>query len=80
MEKNINNTKANETVISNRTRAMLDIMREFARLQERIVPLFEDEVDGENVIEATADVYHIMQETVTAHICETMTESRMAEI
>lgn len=77
---NANNNNTNDVRISDETRKMIRLFKEFAQWQERFIPVFEDEIGGENAIEATAEVYRLMQDTITAHICETMNDTRIAEI
>lgn len=77
---NANNNNTNDVRISDETRKMIRLFKEFAQWQERFIPVFEEEIGGENAIEATAEVYRLMQDTITAHICETMNDTRIAEI
>lgn len=77
---NANNNNTNDVRISDETRKMIRLFKEFAQWQERFIPVFEGEIGGENAIEATAEVYRLMQDTITAHICETMNDTRIAEI
>lgn len=80
MEKNaINNNKRTFTV-SNTTADMLALLKDFLGIQERTIALYNDKIGGENIINATAEVYHLMQETLTANICDTLTESKVTEL
>ena len=80
MEKNsINNNKEN-TSISDTTNNMLALLRDFIQLQNRLIVVYDGEVGGENVIEASAELYRFMQDAVTANICETLTETQVAQL
>lgn len=80
MEKNtLNNNKENFT-ISNTTNDMLTLLREFVRLQNRIVVVYDGEIGGENVIKASSELYHLMQDAITVNICETLTETQVAQL
>ena len=79
MEKNsINNNKEN-TSISDTTNNML-ALRDFIQLQNRLIVVYDGEVGGENVIEASAELYHLMQDAITVNICETLTETQAAQL
>ena len=76
MEKNsINNNKEN-TSISDTTNNMLALLRDFIQLQNRLIIVY----DGENVIEASAELYRLMQDAITVNICETLTETQAAQL
>lgn len=80
MEKNaINNNKDNVS-ISDTTNNMLALLRDFIQLQNRLIVVYDDEVGGENVIEASAELYRLMQDAITANICETLTETQVAQL
>lgn len=80
MEKNaINNNKENIS-ISDTTNNMLALLRDFVRLQNRIVVVYDGEVGGENVIEASAELYRLMQDAITVNICETLIETQVAQL
>ena len=80
MEKNsINNNKEN-TSISDTTNNMLALLRDFIQLQNRLIVVYDGEVGGENVIEASAELYRFMQDAITANICETLTETQVAQL
>lgn len=80
MEKNaINNNKDNFS-ISDTTNDMLTLLRDFVRLQNRIVVVYDGEVGGENVIKASSELYHLMQDAITVNICETLTETQVAQL
>ena len=80
MEKNsINNNKENVS-ISNTTNNMLALLRDFVQLQNRLIVVYDGEVGGENVIEASAELYRFMQDAITANICETITETQVAQL
>ena len=62
MEKNVlNNNKENFT-ISVTTNNMLALLRDFIQLQNRLIVVYDGEVGGENVIEASAELYRFMQD------------------
>ena len=80
MEKNtINNNNENFT-ISSTTNDMLTLLRDFVRLQNRIVVVYDGEVGGENVIKASSELYHLMQDAITVNICETLTDTQVAQL
>lgn len=78
MEKNsINNNKENIS-ISDTTNNMLALLRDFIQLQNRLIVVYDGEVVGEDVIKASAELYRLMQDAITANICETLTETQVA--
>lgn len=80
METNaINNNKENFS-ISDTTNNMLALLRDFIQLQNRLIVVYDDEVGGENVIEASAELYRFMQDAITANICETLTETQVTQL
>lgn len=80
MEKNtLNNNKENFT-ISVTTNNMLALLRDFIQLQNRLIVVYDGEVGGENVIEASTELYRFMQDAITANICETITETQVAQL
>lgn len=80
METNaINNNKENFS-ISDTTNSMLALLRDFVRLQNKLIVVYDDEVGGENVIEASAELYRFMQDAITANICETLTETQVTQL
>lgn len=80
MEKNtLSNNKENFT-ISVTTNNMLALLRDFIQLQNRLIVVYDGEVGGENVIEASAELYRFMQDAITANICETFTETQVAQL
>lgn len=80
MEKNtLNNNKENFT-ISNTTNNMLALLRDFIQLQNRLIAVYGGEVVGEDVIKASAELYRLMQDAITANICETLTETQVAQL
>lgn len=80
METNaINNNKENFS-ISDTTNNMLALLRDFIQLQNRLIVVYDDEVGGENVIEASAEPYRFMQDAITANICETLTETQVIQL
>ena len=80
MEKNtLNNNKENFT-ISTTTDAMLRLLGDFQKLQERTIALYEERVGGDNVINATVAVHHAMEAAIMAHISNKMEKSAGKEI
>ena len=75
----VNNNKENFT-ISVTTNNMLALLRDFIQLQNRLIVVYDDKVGGENVIEASAELYRFMQDAITANICETLTETQVAQL
>ena len=80
MEKDsINNNKENVS-ISDTTNNMLTLLRDFMQLQNRLIVVYDGEVGGENIIEASAELYRLMQDAITVNICETLTETQAAQL
>ena len=79
MGKNDINNKENVS-ISDTTNNMLALLRDFIQLQNRLIVVYDDEVGGENVIEASAELYRFMQDAITANICETLTETQVTQL
>lgn len=79
MEKHDINNKENVS-ISDTTNNMLALLRDFIQLQNRLIVVYDDEVGGENVIEASAELYRFMQDAITANICETLTETQVTQL
>ena len=65
--KSINNSEVVFT-ISNTTSEMLNLLRDFFKLQERAIRLFEDKKGGENVIDATVDTVRAIRDAVAVNI------------
>ena len=65
--KSINNSETVFTV-SNTTSEMLNLLRDFLKLQERAIRLFEDKEEGENVIDATVDTVRAIRDAVAVNI------------
>ena len=65
--KSINNSEIVFTV-SNTTSEMLNLLRDFLKLQERAIRLFEDKEEGENVIDATVDTVRAIRDAVAVNI------------
>lgn len=79
MEKNDINNKENVS-ISATTNNMLALLRDFIQLQNRLIVVYDGVVVGEDVIEASAELYRFMQDAITANICETLTETQVAQL
>ena len=80
METNaINNNKDNFS-ISDTTNSMLALLRDFIQLQNRLIVVYDGEVVGEDVIKASTELYRLMQDAITANICETLTETQVAQL
>ena len=68
MNNNINNSKVVFTV-SNTTSEMLNLLRDFLKLQERAIRLFEDKgEEGQDVIDATVATAHAIRDAVAVNI------------
>ena len=80
MEKNVLNNNNEKFPISATTNNMLALLRDFIQLQNRLIVVYDGEVGGENVIEASAELYHLMQDAITVNICETLTETQAAQL
>lgn len=62
MEKNVINNNKDKFSISDTTNDMLALLQDFVRLQNRIVVVYDGETGGENVIKASSELYHLMQD------------------
>lgn len=80
MEKNVINNNKDNFSISDTTNDMLTLLQDFVRLQNRIVVVYDGETGGENVIKASSELYHLMQDAITENICETLTETQVAQL
>lgn len=80
MEKNVINNNKDKFSISDTTNDMLALLQDFVRLQNRIVVVYDGETGGENVIKASSELYHLMQDAITENICETLTETQVAQL
>lgn len=68
MNNNINNSEVVFTV-SNTTSEMLNLLRDFLKLQERAIRLFEDKgEEGQDVIDATVDTVRAIRDAVAVNI------------
>ena len=65
--KSTNNSEVVFTV-SNTTSEMLNLLRDFLKLQERAISLFEDKEEGQDVIDATADTVRAIRDAVAVNI------------
>ena len=67
-DKSTNNSEIVFTV-SNTTSEMLNLLRDFLKLQERAIKTFEDKgEEGGNVIDATIDTVRAIREAVAVNI------------
>lgn len=66
-DKSTNNSEVVFTV-SNTTSDMLNILRDFIKLQERAISLFEDKEEGENVIDATVATVYAIRDAIAANV------------
>lgn len=80
MEKNTLNNNNEKFTISATTNNKLALLRDFIQLQNRLIVVYDGEVGGENVIEASAELYRFMQDAITANICETLTETQVSQL
>jgi hypothetical protein len=65
--KSTNNSEVVFT-ISNTTSEMLNLLRDFLKLQERAIRLFEEKEEGQDVIDATADTVRAIRDAVAVNI------------
>lgn len=65
--KSTNNSEVVFT-ISNTTSEMLNLLRDFFKLQERAISLFEDKEEGQDVIDATVDTVRAIRDAVAVNI------------
>lgn len=80
MEKNAINNNKDKFSISDTTNDMLALLQDFVRLQNRIVVVYDGETGGENVIKASSELYHLMQDAITENISETLTETQVTQL
>lgn len=66
--------------VSNTTSDMLNALNDFMSLQCRIIALFEDKDDGEDVIDATAATYNAMRDAIAANIKNNMADMVKGEL
>lgn len=67
MNNDTNNIKV-EFTVGNTTSDMLNFYRDFLKLQERAISMFEDKEGGENVIDATVATVRAIRNAVAANI------------
>lgn len=67
---NNNNNIESVYTVSNSTAKMIDLYKEFASLQERIIRAFEDTINGEEVAEATAVTFNAIRDAIAANVKE----------
>lgn len=67
---NNNNNIESVYTVSNSTAKMIDLLKEFASLQERIIRAFEDTINGEEVAEATAVTFNAIRDAIAANVKE----------
>lgn len=65
--KSTNNSEVVFT-ISDTTSEMLNLLRDFFKLQERAISLFEDKEEGQDVIDATVDTVRAIRDAVAVNI------------
>lgn len=67
---NDNKSTNNKVVftVSNTTSDMLNLLRDCINLQERAISLFEDKVEGENVINATIANVRAIRDAIAVNI------------
>lgn len=65
--KSTNNSEVVFT-ISNTTSEMLNLLRDFLKLQERAISLFEDKEEGQDVIDATVATVRAIRDAVAVNI------------
>ena len=80
MEKNAINNNKDKFSISDTTNDMLALLQDFVRLQNKIVVVYDGETGGENVIKASSELYHLMQDAITENISETLTETQVTQL
>lgn len=71
----MNNNNNNDNIesvytVSNSTAKMIDLYKEFASLQERIIRAFENSINGEDVAEATAVTFNALRDAIAANVKE----------
>lgn len=74
------NNNSEKFAISETTNNMLTLLHDFARLQERIIATYNEQTGGENIVNTAAEVYHLMQDAITANISNTLVESKETEL
>lgn len=67
---NNNNNIESVYTVSNSTAKMIDLYKEFASLQERIIREFKDSINGEDVAEATAVTFNALRDAIAANVKE----------
>ena len=72
--KSTNNSEVVFT-ISNTTSEMLNLLRDFLKLQERAIRLFEDKEEGQDVIDATVATVRAIRDAVAVNIGQNIENS-----
>ena len=77
----MNNNNNNDNIesvytVSNSTAKMIDLYKEFASLQERIIRAFENSINGEDVAEATAVTFNALRDAIAANVKENVCNFR----
>ena len=67
-------------IVSDTTSDMLNTLNDFMALQCRIIALFEDKDEGENVIDATVATYHAISDAIAANIKDNMADIAKGEL
>lgn len=79
MNNNSSNNNIESVKISDTTNKMLDLLRRYSSLQCKIISMFEEE-GGENVIEASVELYKSIMNSISQKICENLAETQVTEL
>lgn len=79
MNNNSSNNNIESVKISDTTNKMLDLLRRYSSLQCEIISMFEEE-GGENVIEASVELYKSIMNSISQKICKNLAETQVTEL
>lgn len=80
MNNNSSNNNIESVKISDTTNKMLDLLRRYSSLQCEIISMFEEEKGGENVIEASAELYISIMNSISQKMCDNLAETQVTEL
>lgn len=59
---------------------MLNLLRRYSSLQCEIISMFEEEKGGESVIEASAELYISIMNSISQKMCDNLAETQVTEL
>lgn len=76
----IDNNNVKAVTISETTNNMVNLLREYTQFQNKLIVMFEEKEDSEDLIETSTEMYHLLQNAISCNICETLDETQMAQL